>query len=309
MINRTEQEIMQQWGASREPLLSITCPAYNQEAYISETLDSFLAQRTNFPFEVLVNDDASTDGTTARIALYAQQYPNIIKPVFHQQNQYQQGKWCFPDLFNRARGKYIAYCEGDDYWTDPEKLQKQVDFLEAHPDYVLTFHDAMAFDSEGPRGIQLTGKYQADASAMDLLKGRSISTLTTCFRNVLHDLPRELEQAPLLDLCWWSMLGAHGKGKYLPQIRPAAYRMHPGGIFSQRPQKNKMQMTLHTYACLANFYFRQGDMPLYEHYLVQVFGLSLSAISPVQKLRALLHVACNVSGNLFKRLSFSASRG
>ena len=308
-MNRTEQQIMHSWTSSNEPLLSITCPAYNHGDYISQTLDSFLAQRTTFAIEILVNDDASTDGTTATIAAYAQRYPNIIKPIFHERNQYQLGRWCFPALFTRARGKYIAYCEGDDYWVDPLKLQKQVNFLESHPDYVLTYHDAMAFDSEGEKGIQLVGKYQSDATAMDLLKTRPISTLTTCFRNVLHELPRELEQAPVLDLCWWSMLGAHGKGKYLADILPAAYRLHPGGIFSQRPGQNKMQMTLYTYACLANYYFRLGDRVLYEYFLVQVFGMCLSAISPMRKLGALVHVAGNVSRNLCRRLFPSLAKG
>lgn len=308
-MNRSEHKIMQAWVAPQEPLLSIICPAYNQVAYIAQTLDGFLAQRTDFAFEILVNDDASTDGTAAIIQAYAEQYPQIIKPILHQQNQYQLGRWCFPALFDRALGKYIAYCEGDDYWVDPHKLQRQVEFLERHNDYVLTYHDAMAFDCEGDKGIHLTGRYQADASALELRKARPISTLTTCFRNVLHELPRELQQAPVLDLCWWSMLGAHGKGKYLGDIKPAAYRMHPGGIFSQRGAQSKKQMTLHTYACLANYYFRLGDRVLYEHFLVQVFGLCLAAISPVQKLKALWHITGNVSRNLRRRLTTSFARG
>jgi hypothetical protein len=309
MSNRTEQQIRQHWTSAHAPLLSILCPAYNQKAYIAQTLDSFLAQQTRFAFEILVNDDASTDGTAAIIADYAQRYPNIIRPILHAQNQYQQGKLFFPDLFNRAQGKYLAYCDGDDYWTDPLKLQKQVDFLEANPDYVITYHDALITDDKGAHGVQLTGEWQRDASRMELLRGRRISTLTTCFRNVLHELPRELEQAPLLDVCWWSLLGAHGKGKYMADIAPGAYRVHNGGLFSMRAGKQKLHMSLQTSACLANYYQRLGDQALYEYYLVQVFGLSLSAISPMQKLNALLLVARNVSANLFKRLTLSASRG
>jgi hypothetical protein len=309
MSNRTEQQIRQHWTSAHAPLLSILCPAYNQKAYIAQALDSFLAQQTRFAFEILVNDDASTDGTAAIIADYAQRYPNIIRPILHAQNQFQQGKLFFPDLFNRAQGKYLAYCDGDDYWTDPLKLQKQVDFLEANPDYVITYHDALITDDRGAHGVQLSGEWQRDASRMELQRGRRISTLTTCFRNVLHELPRELEQAPLLDVCWWSLLGAHGKGKYMADIAPGAYRVHNGGLFSMRAGKQKLHMSLQTYACLANYYQRQGDQALYEYYLVQVFGLSLSAISPMQKLNALLLVARNVSANLFKRLTLSASRG
>jgi glycosyltransferase involved in cell wall biosynthesis len=287
---------------SRQPLLSIICPTYNHENFLAQTLDGFLLQRTNFPFEILVNDDASTDGTAAILASYVERHPDIIRPFYHETNQFQQGKTCTLELFNAARGRYIAYCEGDDYWTDPDKLQTQVDFLEAHRDYVITYHDAMAFDGTGDQGIQLQGKLRRDASAMELQKGRPISTLTACFRNVIHELPPELVNAPLGDICWWSLLGAHGKGKFLGQIKPAAYRVHPGGIFSMRSKKRKLHMSLQTCSALANYYHRLGNQALYEYFLVQLFGFSLSAISPFNKLQALGLVVRNVSINVVKRL-------
>ena len=186
------------------PLVSIVCPAYNQEAFIAQTLDSFLAQQTSFSFEILINDDASTDSTARIIADYTRRYPTIIRPFYESVNQYQYGRPCVPGLFAKARGRYIAYCEADDYWTDPRKLQIQVDFLESHPDYVITYHDAMAFDTEGEKGIQLQGNLRADASALELQKARPISTLTVCFRNVLTSMPPELLMpvAPLNDMCW-----------------------------------------------------------------------------------------------------------
>ncbi|MGH8420012.1 MAG: glycosyltransferase family 2 protein [Pseudomonas sp.] len=294
---------------SQHPLLSIVCPTYNHETFLAQTLDGFLSQETTFPFEILVNDDASTDGTARVLASYVERYPQIIRPIYHQVNQFQQGKPCTPGLFKEARGRYIAFCEGDDYWTDPHKLQIQVDFLENHHDYVMTYHDAMTFDLHGERGIQLQGKWRRDASALELQKGRPISTLTVCFRNVFHELPQELVHAPLGDMCWWSLLGAHGKGKFLGQIKPAAYRVHPGGIFSMRTNKRKLHMSLQTCSALANYYHRLGNQPLYEYFLIQVFGLSLSAISPLHKLQALVLVARNISINLCKRLMSSASRG
>ncbi|WP_397452444.1 glycosyltransferase family 2 protein [Pseudomonas sp. NA-150] len=294
---------------SHAPLLSIVCPTFNQVGFITQTLDSFLAQKTHFPIEILINDDCSTDGTTQIVEHYAQRYPGIIRPFYYPENQYSQGKLCTPGLFKQARGKYIAFCEGDDYWTDPLKLQIQVDFLESHPDYVITYHDAMAFDSEGERGIQLKGKLRADATSLELQKTRPISTLTTVFRNVFHELPPELLLAPLNDLCWWSLLGAHGKGKFLAEIKPAMYRVHPGGIFSMRSHKRKLHMSLQTNTSLANYYNRIGNEALYEHFLVQVFGLSLSSVSPLRKLQALLLVARNVSVNLSRRLLLSVSKG
>lgn len=290
------------------PLVSIVCPTYNHETFITRTLDSFLAQNTNFPIEVLVHDDASTDGTARILADYAARYPGVIRPFYQAVNQFQQGRECIPEIFKEARGRYIAYCEGDDYWTDPAKLQIQADFLESHPDHVLTYHDAMAFDINGERGLQLQGNLRADASALELQKGRQLSTLTVCFRNVFHEMPRELQGAPLSDMCWWSLLGAHGKGKFLAQIKPAAYRVHPGGIFSMRSEKRKLHMSLQTCQALANYYFRLGNQALYEHYLTEVFTQSLAAISPMQKLQALMLLGRNIGINLFKRISAPSTR-
>ncbi|WNW09654.1 glycosyltransferase [Pseudomonas sp. DTU_2021_1001937_2_SI_NGA_ILE_001] len=289
------------------PLLSIVCPAYNQEAFIAQTLDGFLAQQTDFTFEILVNDDASTDGTARIIARYAERYPHIIRPFYHEQNQFRQGKPCVPALFLEARGRYIAFCEGDDYWTDPRKLQLQVDFLERNPDYVITYHDAIAFDDKRQYGVQLQGELRRDASALELQKARPISTLTTCFRNVLTRMPPELQiqVAPLNDLCWWSLLGAYGKGKFMEQIKPAAYRLHPGGIFSMRSDKRKLHMSLQTCSSLANYYHRLGNQALYEHFLVQNVCLSLAALSPRHKFQALLQTAVNVLINLGRRLRLS----
>lgn len=120
-----------------EILVSISCITYNHSAYIRQCLDGMLMQQTTFGFEILIHDDCSTDGTENIIREYASKYPQIIKPLYEEENQYQNGKpfgsivWNIP----RAKGKYIAFCEGDDYWTDPLKLQKSVDFLESHPDY------------------------------------------------------------------------------------------------------------------------------------------------------------------------------
>src|SRR5690606_35489744 len=126
-----------------DPLLSICSLTYNHKKFIKKALDGMLMQQTNFSFEVLVNDDASTDGTTEILEAYQQKYPGIIKPVFHKENQYSKGiRGLYArNLFPLAKGKFIALCEGDDYWTDKNKLQKQVDFLENNSAYTLCGHD------------------------------------------------------------------------------------------------------------------------------------------------------------------------
>ena len=121
---------------NNKPLVSINCITFNHEKYIKEALDSFLMQKTNFEYEILIHDDASTDNTADIIRKYEKKYPDIIKPIYQQENQYSKnGNISKNFQYPRAKGNYIAICEGDDYWTDPNKLQKQVDFLESNPDY------------------------------------------------------------------------------------------------------------------------------------------------------------------------------
>ena len=116
-------------------MVSIICTAYNHEKYIRKCLDGFVMQETDFLYEVLVHDDASTDTTSSIIQEYEKLYPNIIKPIYQTENQYSKGVSITRNIiFPKCRGKYIAICEGDDYWTDPNKLQKQIAALETHPD-------------------------------------------------------------------------------------------------------------------------------------------------------------------------------
>lgn len=131
-----------------KPLLSISCITYNHALYIRNALDGFLMQKTSFAFEILIHDDASTDGTTEIIKEYEKEYPKIIKPIFEIENQWIKGRRG-SEVFNypRAQGKYIALCEGDDYWTDPYKLQKQVDFLEQNPQFCFCCHRYKVYNS------------------------------------------------------------------------------------------------------------------------------------------------------------------
>ncbi|MFC3607421.1 glycosyltransferase [Stutzerimonas tarimensis] len=301
---KTEQAIVARWEGRREPLLSIICLAYNHAGFIRQTLDGFLAQETDFPVEIIVHDDASTDQTAAIIREYEQRYPSIIKPIYQRENQYRLGVPFSTRLFAQARGRYIAYCEGDDYWIDPRKLQIQVDFLEAHPDYVMTYHDAFMFNSKGViQSPHLTGRYRADATALELMQGRHVTTLTTCFRNLIHELPPELIGVEVLDICWWSLLGAHGKGRFIKEIRPAAYRIHEGGIFSMRSSKQRIRMSMHAYYCLARYYHRIGNQAVHDHFMGLVFSHSLALMPVSGKVRAMLAVGRNISLNVLGRLN------
>lgn len=134
--------------------VSVFCLTYNHEPYIREAIESFLMQKTNFPFEIIIHDDASTDGTPRIIQEYAEKYPEIVKPIFQTENQYSKhgGTEFMFRLFSRcAKGKYLAVCDGDDYWTDPYKLQKQYDFMEKHPKCSLCGHRALLIGQEDNR--------------------------------------------------------------------------------------------------------------------------------------------------------------
>ena len=135
-----------------EPLVSICCTAYNQEKYIAQTLDCFLAQQCDFSYEILIHDDASADRTPDIIRDYAARYPDAIFPVYQQENQYSKGL-SIDGTFNfpRARGRYIALCEGDDFWCDPCKLQRQITYMEAHPECTFSFTNGYVHDESGEK--------------------------------------------------------------------------------------------------------------------------------------------------------------
>ena len=124
-----------------EPLVSVCCLTYNHVKYVGQCLEGFACQKTNFPFEILIHDDASQDDTQNVILEFAAKYDSeVVKPICQKINQVSQGISPLRQiLLPRVKGKYIALCEGDDYWTDPLKLQKQVDFLEAHPEYGMCY--------------------------------------------------------------------------------------------------------------------------------------------------------------------------
>lgn len=172
--------------------VSICCAAYNHANYIRQTLDGFLMQKTDFPFEIIINDDASPDNTADIIREYAKQYPDIIKPIYQTENQYSKGTIISRDiLFANAKGEYIAICEGDDYWTDPEKLQKQVDFLDNNPDYIGCVHKYFTVDkSSEPTYLKTFGYYEESGryTIKDLEEGELPSQLASfVFRNIIFD--------------------------------------------------------------------------------------------------------------------------
>lgn len=242
---------------TQEPLVSICCHAYNHEPYIRDALDGVIMQKADFPFEVIVNDDASTDETAEIIREYERKYPDIIKPVYQTENQYSKGIRPSTITFKIAKGKYIALCEGDDYWTDPLKLQKQINFLEKNLDYVICYHDAYILDTTDKiiSKSKLPDSFKKDFSAIEMKKGQAfILTLSACFRNVIENFPEELRYVENGDKFLFSLLGEVGDGKYLESISPAAYRVHSGGIWSTKSRERKKIMQAVTYYWMSVYY-------------------------------------------------------
>lgn len=240
------------------PLLSVLCLSYNHEAFIAQTLESFLAQQTNFELEFVVADDCSRDGSVAVIESFRPRFGERLRLLRSDVNLGATRN--FRRALAACRGRYVALCEGDDYWRGRDKLQRQVDFLQAHPDFVMSFHDAAMFGLPAFEGRNpIPRRLRKDASQAALIATRPISTLTVCFRHLLTTLPAELDHAPVLDLCLWSLLGRHGKGKYQSEIEPAAYRVHQGGVFSTQGARAQYLMTAQSQLALARAYARLGE--------------------------------------------------
>lgn len=220
-------------NVSMVPLASIVCITYNHEAYIRECLNGFLKQRTTFKFEVLVHDDASTDNTAKIIREYEEKYPSLFRVIYQTKNQYSQGvRPCEDILFPIANGKYIALCEGDDYWIDPYKLQKQVDHLEANMDYGLCYTQTRVYNQDKRQDEGIFGGPYEDFEK--IIIHNPIPTLTVVARtDLLRQYVREINPSvynwKLGDYPIWLWMSCHSKISYIPEIT-SCYRVNGGSM-------------------------------------------------------------------------------
>jgi glycosyltransferase involved in cell wall biosynthesis len=220
-------------------MVSVLIPTYQHAAFIEDALRGALGQVTPFPFEIIVRDDASTDGTADIIRDIADRYPRIVRSVLESENRWAQVA-PIDALLPLARGPFIAICEGDDYWVDPRKLATQVATLTANPDVVLSWHDYVFVVDDVITHRRASHKlvdYDRDA----LLQGPGLRLSSLCFRNeaLPDDHPAFQHIRVSADRFLITRLGLHGGARFDASISPNVYRVHDGGAWSGRGSRER----------------------------------------------------------------------
>jgi len=268
MIHITEQEIMKNWIKLDTPRVSVCCITYKHEHFIEEAIDSFLMQKTNFPFEIIIDDDLSPDKTAAIVQEYVQKFPNIINANLRTKNV--GAITNFMENIKRANGKYIAVCEGDDYWIDNLKLQKQSDVLEGDYKFYGCFNDCLILTEK--KSGEITKHVRIDKRTIDsivdiasLIKENNIATASIMFRN--HDMhfPKLFLETKKGDYALMLMITEKGLIKYIPDVM-TAYRIHLGGIWSSMGYIYHEEQAIHFYNALKE-HFSDAHLPkeVYEN--------------------------------------------
>ncbi|CAN5329485.1 glycosyltransferase family A protein [soil metagenome] len=257
------------------PVLSVRLLTYNHKPYIAQSIDSVLMQVTDFPIEIVIGEDDSTDATRAICQDYADRYQDRIRLMLRSDknritiNGVKTSRYNFVETINDCRGEFIALLDGDDFWTDPNKLQQEVNALRTHPEVVLTFHNASHAAANGRIiGLSVLSAHQKrDVSKTELQQawGPPV-TSTICFRNLIQQFPEEFFKVLNGDMFLISLLGEFGGGKFLFSVQPSVYRLHRGSMFSSLKSMKSMEFSRLTHARLAEYNRRIGNAVLAEYF-------------------------------------------
>lgn len=261
---------VEDWSALPvDPVVSVWMITYNQESYIRQAIDSVLMQQTTFPYEIVIGEDKSTDRTREIVQEYQLRHPDIIRLRLARENLYSQKLKPGIGVLHACCGKYIAMCEGDDYWTDPLKLQKQVDFLEANPECAMCFHSTITVyenTNHAPEPFY-PPRQHARYSQEDLLAGNFISTCSAVYRaSAIPDFPEWYYSLALGDWPLHVLVTENGSIGYLHEFM-AAYRVHKGGVWSHSSDLRVLQGILEMAECLRRHF---GS----KHYGILTNGIS-----------------------------------
>lgn len=222
--------------------VSVICITYNQAEYIKDAINSFLMQKTNFDYEIIVHDDVSTDQTIQIVKQYESKYPEKIRAIFEEENQYSKGVNISDELFKIAKGKYLAFCEGDDFWTDQYKLQKQFDYMEQHDDCMAYVHNGWKIE-KNKSFVYNSKPLSAEAKKYgieDAIRGLGIQTYTNSFfmrAKVFEKRPDFLQYAPTRDYVMLIECAMYGYIYYSPE-KMSAQRVKANSSLSQMWEKN-----------------------------------------------------------------------
>jgi glycosyltransferase involved in cell wall biosynthesis len=258
-----EKEFLAEYDEKMRPVVTVCCLAYNQEEFITEALDGFAKQETTFPFEVIVHDDTSTDRTPEIIREYAARRPDIFRPIFQTENQFSKNG-IYPNathVYPLARGKYIALCDGDDYWTDPHKLQKQVDFMEKNPSFALCYHDYYVKNG-GQFTDELKGAgrdYIADELISLGTANFRMATSTILFRNYYNESTRNDFIEFKSHYMFIVLMGTYGGAKYLSGFMPSVYRKHGRNSWAGQDRTKIAAQTKAKVARIRELFERKGN--------------------------------------------------
>lgn len=252
----SEEEIIRNWVGWDEaspPQVSICCTSFNHRPYLESAVCGFLSQETSFPFEVLINDDASTDGSQEVIQSYAKRYPRIIKPIYQSENQYSKGiKPLLQLLLTRVTAKYIAICEGDDYWIATNKLHDQVSALEDNSDLVASFHD-VAIRWHGSVSDSFVRHWNPNFDCRSAIVGISeivsafwlVPTASILFRSDCLRLVEGIESMPNTDFPLMVSLASQGDFHFTDKVMGVYRKDNPGSITNNRNILDRIAIRSH----------------------------------------------------------------
>lgn len=283
------------WPVQTLPVVSVFNWVYNHVDYIRESIESILVQKTTFPIEIIIHDDASNDGTADIIKEYERKYPHLFRNILHTENQWSQGKSVMTPLFEKPKGKYIALLHGDDLWTDPYKMQKQVEFMEANPDAIVCGGLAEIINNEG-NVIDSFKPYQYKSGNLNDVKHKNpLITCTTMFRNPFANIhiPKNISFGD-----WWlyhDLLQKKGSYFLVENTVYARYRKHEKGITSTLTRIELKQAAinqLHQFSKAYSYRLNKKQLSLLTGSYYKVFKLRFKSKKYIFAFKNLVYYCC-----------------
>ena len=293
------------WPQNHEaPLVSVCMITYNHRNFIAQAIDSVLMQEVDFPVEIIIHDDCSTDGTADIVRNYAQRFPQLIRPTLQTENQYSQGKKPLLNNFKEARGKYLALLDGDDAWTDPHKLQKQTECLEKHPEHILCYGNVTCVNEKDEvlEKRKIAPEHCRGLSQEEIISCQRVIPMGSVmlrYHDILKNMPKVYFKVLNGDTFIFALLAQYGSAAYV-DFTPSLYRQHAGGIYSAKTDCQKSKARLNTYRHLYS-----SLAPQFRPILAKtIIAIHLSLLKLLWSKRKY----CQFSSSYFYFLSFALPR-